>query len=257
MERISYQFFHVEVLGRREESMKFSIVIPAHNEEKFIEECLSSIKNAEAELGSAVEVVVCLNRCTDRTEQIARKFGAVIVVENEKNLSRIRNAAAAVATGDVLVTIDADSRMSSNMLKEIFRLISTGRYIGGGTRVKPERMSLGIFVSGLVILYFAFRLGFRSAGLFWCLKKDFDAINGFNETLWTLEDLDFANRLAEYGKVKKKKYGTAWKAAITTSCRKFDRFGDWYFAKNPGIVRSLFSGIDKASANRFYYDFKK
>jgi glycosyltransferase involved in cell wall biosynthesis len=234
--------------------MAFSVLIPAHNEEDFIEGCLSSIKKAEAELGAPVEIVVCLNRCTDKTEEIARQFGAVITVENEKNLSRIRNAAAKVATGDVFVTIDADSRMSANMLKEISRLLSTGRFIGGGTRIKPERLSLGIFISCLVILYYTIRFGIRSAGLFWCLRKDFNAIKGFKETLLTIEDLDFANRLAEYGKAKNLKFGTAWKAAITTSCRKFDKFGDWYLVKNPGVVRALFKGNDKVSANRFYYD---
>ena len=237
--------------------MKISVVVPAHNEEDFIGNCLSSIKKAETELGSPVEIVVCLNRCTDRTEQIARDFGAVIVKEDGKNLARIRNFAAAKATGDAVVTIDADSSMAPNMLVEVKRLLSTGKYIGGGTRIKPERVSLGIFISGLVILYFALRFGLRSAGLFWFLKKDFDAIGGFNENLVSLEDLDFANRLAEYGKTKGLKYGTAWKSLITTSCRKFDRFGDWYFVKNPGVVRNLFSGVDHASANKFYYDIKR
>ena len=42
--------------------MKISVVIPAHNEEAFIGNCLSSIKTAEVILGASVEVVVCLNR---------------------------------------------------------------------------------------------------------------------------------------------------------------------------------------------------
>ncbi len=237
--------------------MKFSVVIPAHNEEKFIEDCLLSIKAAEAELGSPVEIVVCLNRCTDQTEQIARTYNVIINVEDKKNLSSIRNAAVAATSGDVVVTIDADSCMSSNMLKEISRLLSTGRFIGGGTRIKPERMSLGIFISGLIIFYYALRFGLHSAGLFWCLKKDFEAIGGFNENLMSLEDLDFANRLADYGKTKNLKYGTTWKADITTSCRKFDKFGDWYLVKNPKIVKALFTGKDKASADQFYYEIKR
>jgi glycosyltransferase involved in cell wall biosynthesis len=237
--------------------MKVSIIIPAHNEEKFIGDCLRSVKDAESEFGSPIEIVVCLNRCTDRTEEIARSFGAIIIREDAKNLSRIRNAAAAATTGDVLVTIDADSRMSKNMLSEIGRLLATGKFIGGGTRIKPERMSLGIFFSGLVILYFAIRFGLKSAGLFWTHKKDFDAVGGFNESLHSLEDLDFANRLSAHGKRHGLKYGTAWKALITTSCRKFDKFGDWYLVRNPKIVKALFSGADQVSANQFYYDVKR
>ncbi|MFO7674465.1 MAG: hypothetical protein R6V74_12220, partial [Lutibacter sp.] len=46
-----------------------------------------------------------------------------------------------------LVTIDADSRMSRNMLTEIDRLLRTGKYIGGGVAVWPERWSLGIVLT--------------------------------------------------------------------------------------------------------------
>lgn len=237
--------------------MKISIVIPAHNEELLIADCFLAIQKACGEVRNEVEVIVCLNRCTDRTEEIAKKFGARIVKDDSKNLAKIRNVAAQAATGEILITIDADSRMSANMLKEVVRLISTDKFIGGGTNIRAERLSLGIIASSIVILYFALLYGLRSAGLFWCLKKDFDAIGGFNESLATLEDLDFAKRLAAYGKTKGLKYGTAWQTHIITSCRKFDRFGDWYFVKNPGIVKSLFSGTDAESANKFYYEMKR
>jgi glycosyltransferase involved in cell wall biosynthesis len=41
-----------------------------------------------------------------------------VVHEDRRNLAAIRNAAARAATGEIVVTIDADSRMSSNMLTE-------------------------------------------------------------------------------------------------------------------------------------------
>lgn len=145
-------------------------------------------------------------------------------------------------------------QMSTNMLSDIHRLLSTQRFIGGGTRIRPERLSLGIIASSLVILFYALRFGLRSAGLFWCLKKDFDSIGGFSEALVTLEDLDFANRLAAFGKTKRLKYGTTWRAFITTSCRKFDKYGDWYFFKNPGLVKDLFSGSNQKAADEFYYN---
>ena len=146
--------------------MKISVVIPAYNEEKLIGACLSSIKEAEAQLKTPVEIVVCVNRCTDKTEEISRSFGAVIAREDQKNLARIRNSAVKAASGEIIVTIDADSRMSTNMLSEIKRLITTEKFIGGGTRIKPERLSLGIIASSLVILYYAMRFGLKSAGLF-------------------------------------------------------------------------------------------
>jgi glycosyltransferase involved in cell wall biosynthesis len=66
--------------------MSFSIIIPAHNEEKYIGACLESIEKAKQYVDEPVEVIVSLNRCTDKTEQIAEKYGAHTTCENKKNL---------------------------------------------------------------------------------------------------------------------------------------------------------------------------
>lgn len=236
--------------------MKLSVVVPAKNEEKYIGSCLEAIKAAAAGQRHDVEVIVVLNRCTDRTEEIAKSFGAHIVIENAKNLSQIRNAGARAAKGEVLVTVDADSRMSSNTFVEIIRHLQSGKFIGGGTRIKIDRISLGIIFSSLVVAAYAIPRKIPSAGLFWCYKKDFDAIGGFDETVYTVEDLDFAQRLKAYGRKKNLKFGTLWKSEIRTSSRKFDKFGDWYFFKNPREVKTLFQGKNKELADKFYYEYE-
>ena len=96
-----------------------------------------------------------------------------------------------------------------------------------------------------------------SAGLFWCLRQDFEAIGGFNENLVSLEDLNFAKRLKDYGRSKGKQFKTIRTACIITSCRKFDMFGDWYLLTNPRLVRRLLKGNSQEDANDFYYDVKR
>jgi glycosyltransferase involved in cell wall biosynthesis len=237
--------------------MKFSVVIPAHNEEELIGKCLAGIAAAREESGEPVEVIVALNRCTDRTESIARESGALVVCEDAKNLSLIRNAGAAAASGDVIVTIDADSVMSRNTFCEIRRLLESGRYIGGGTRIIPERFSPGIILSGLFIALFVAWRRIPSAGLFWCRREDFEAIGGFNSKMLTVEDLDFAQRLKAHGAKQGKRYGTLWRAHIITSCRKFDRLGDWFVLREPGTLLRLLRGTHQEEADRFYYDYKR
>ncbi len=235
---------------------RFSILIPARNEEAFLPRCLNSIKVAATPFPDQVEIIVALNRCTDRTEEIALKHGAKVVREDGRNLARIRNAAAKAATGEIIVTIDADSRMTDNMLVEIDRLLQTGKYVGGGVTIRPERWSLGILVT---VLLLAVLLLWRrvSGGLFWCLRKDFEAIGGFNENLVSLEDLDFAQRLKVYGKGQGRRFKTITEAHIVTSCRKWDMFGDWYLLLNPRLVRRLLRGKSQEDADHFYYDFKR
>jgi len=235
--------------------MKFSIIIPARNEERFLGACLDSIRAAAGSYPGEVEVVVVLNRCTDGTERIAREHGAKVISDEARNLAHLRNAGARASSGEILVTIDADSTMTPNMLTEIDRKLRSGKYIGGGVPIHPERFSLGLLASGLLIL--SFLPPGISAGLFWCLRSVFEAIGGFDESRVVGEDVDFAIRLKAYGKKRKQRFGTLWKTHITTSCRKFDQLGDWFLAKKPWVLWRAIHGTDTSYADLYFYDFMR
>lgn len=235
--------------------MLISIITPAHNEKAHLGKCASSVRMAAEFAAVDFEHIVVLNRCTDGTETLAAMEGCRTVNDETRNLSHIRNSGAAAAHGDILITIDADSWMSVNMLSEVIRLLKRDRYIGGGVLVYPERWSLGIICSLLVVAPYVVWHGV-SACMFWCYKRDFDAIGGFDESLTCIEDLDFGRRLRSYGRSVGKAYGTIYKAHLVTSCRKFDQFGDWYFVRNPNFVVSLFKRKQEA-ADAFYYDVRK
>ena len=237
--------------------MRFSVIIPAHNEEKLIGGCLDSITEAGKPFRGDVEVIVAINRCLDRTEEIARGCGALVTFEDARNLAGIRNAGAKMASGDIIVTIDADSRMSPNALIEIDRALASGAFIGGGVVTRFERMSPGIFVTAVLIVLVMFPLLVwqrLSGGLFWCYRKDFEAIGGFDERLVSAEDIDFAKRLKTWGKKQGKRFKTLWHVHIITSCRKFDQLGDWYIVRNPRLLWTLNRGKDQEAAGRYYYD---
>lgn len=101
----------------------FGVVVPAHNEQKLLANCLGALKSAAGALGvPPVHVVVVADSCTDRTEEVAREFG-VDVVEVE-----VRSAGGARAAGFEaildgrdrnleglwLCTTDADSEVPRN-----------------------------------------------------------------------------------------------------------------------------------------------
>ncbi|MGN1341339.1 MAG: glycosyltransferase [Oscillospiraceae bacterium] len=240
----------------------FSIIIPAHNEEKYIGSCLEAIKAASEKVSPCpVQTIVVANRCTDRTAEIAQQYGAEVCLNEEKCISSIRNSGARLATGKILVTIDADSCMTPGSLLEIKETLESGEYIGGGTQARFNRMSLGIMVSSI---YIASKLipimkkhkAALTGGMFWCYREDFEKIGGFDETLVSLEDMDFAIRLKQLGDSRGKKYGTLKKSRIITSSRKFDEFGDWYLIKNRNLTNAIFTGKDREAADKFYYDVR-
>lgn len=232
-----------------------SLVVPAHNEAAFLPGCLDAAAKAAERMASELEVVVVLNRCSDDTEEIARRHGCVIVREDAKNLSLIRNAGVAAAAGEIIVTCDADSRMHPESFKEILRRLRSGKVVGGGALVFPERWSLGIVASGLAILPYLAFTGV-SFGLFWFFKRDFEEIGGFDAGFVSVEDVDFARRLKAHGRKSCRAWGTLLRAPLVTSCRKFDHFGDWYLFRNPAFVRKVFRGDDREAADHFWYDVR-
>jgi glycosyltransferase involved in cell wall biosynthesis len=237
-------------------AIDLSIVIPARNEERYLPLALDAIERAANRFAGSHEVIVVLNRCTDGTEAIARARGCRIATEDAKNLAAIRNAGARIAHGRLLITVDADSRMSANMLEQVARTMEDGRYIGGAVQMWPERWSMGVVLTFMCLLPIAIREGILG-GLFFCERETFEAIGGFDERFVTVEDIDFAKRLKAYGEVKGRKFKKLFRASITTSCRKFDHFGDWYFLRNPKEFRRAFLGTDQAVGNKIWYDFKR
>ncbi len=238
---------------------RISVIIPARNEERYLPACLSAIVEARThcEPGTEVEIIVVLNRCTDSTEAIALAAGCQTVIDDSKNLSQIRNAGARIASGDILVTVDADSKMSKFMLRDILRKLAGSKVVGGGVLMLPERWSVGIVLTGLCLVPVALWYGGISGGVFYCRREDFVAIGGFDEGRVSAEDIDFADRLRKYGKSKGQRFVTIFSSWIVTSCRKFDRFGDWYFLTHPREMVVALKGQDQQIADRVWYDFER
>jgi glycosyltransferase involved in cell wall biosynthesis len=236
---------------------RFSVVVPAHNEERYLDDCLDSIEDAAIVAPGDVEVVVVANRCTDATAEIALTRGAVVVEDASRSISAVRNVGARVASGDVIVTLDADCRMSPCAFVEIERKLSTGCFVGGGAAFVPERTSAGIAVTLAVV-----KLGMLVTGLggamYWCARQDYEAVGGFDESLQMAEDLDFARRLRAHGRLTGRRFTNLRLAPVTVSCRKFDRFGDWHMfglVLDAPSVRASLRGSDRAFVDRYFYDF--
>jgi len=91
-----------------------SLVIPAHKEETYRPRLLDSVELARGRyrLGAdAVGVIVADNASTDETADIARSWGCRVVYVKRRRIAAARNGGAAVARGDVLAFVDADSRI--------------------------------------------------------------------------------------------------------------------------------------------------
>jgi glycosyltransferase involved in cell wall biosynthesis len=94
---------------------KISAVIVAHNEEEKIAECLKSLDFVD-------EIVVVLDKCTDQTKEIALSYATKIIEGSWKIEGARRNVALSAATGDWILEIDADERISYDLKNEILAI---------------------------------------------------------------------------------------------------------------------------------------
>jgi glycosyltransferase involved in cell wall biosynthesis len=115
-------------------AQKLSCLVVAHNEQDKLPDCLAS-------LGFADEVLVVLDRCTDRSEEIARAAGARLLKGAWPVQGDRRNDGIAACTGDWILEVDADERIPEALGAEIrrtvaqsshdYHLVPVDNYVGG------------------------------------------------------------------------------------------------------------------------------
>jgi len=102
--------------------MHLSIVLITHNEESNLGRTLESVKPLVRE--GQGEIIVVDSGSTDRTVDIAKSFGAKVFVEPWKGYSAQKNSAIEKATGDWILSLDADEELDTNASKVILFLTS-------------------------------------------------------------------------------------------------------------------------------------
>ncbi len=235
---------------------QISIVIPARDEASYLPACLAAIKQSAHYAQLSVEIIVVLNRCTDQTATIAEQAGCRTVVNDARNLSSIRNSGVHLALADYIITIDADTNMSENVIKQIYTALTCKNYLGGSVLSLPDRYSPGIILTSLVRLPLILLFGI-GGGVFFFRKQDFIEIGGFDESLLNTEDINLAKKLIKHARRKKQIYRTLISCWVVTSCRKFDAFGDWYVLAHPLKTLRRLTGKDSGSADEVWYDFPR
>jgi glycosyltransferase involved in cell wall biosynthesis len=196
---------------------RFSVVVSALDQQADLDRSLRAIGRAAQAIHTATEVVVVV-RDDSPHARVASAAGADVVTIDRPSVAAARNAGAFASTGQIIVTINADRVMSPVAFAEIERLLATGCYIGGGAIQHPERHSLAIDLAQVLNRLTTYLNGL-GGGMYWCRRDDFDAIGGFDERVTTIDDLDFARRLRDYGLRTGRKFVNLRQAPVTTACR--------------------------------------
>ena len=160
--------------------MKISIVIPALNEEAGIESVIRQINAARLEeAGFETEIIIVDNGSEDRTAEIARKCGAIVVSEKKRGYGSAYKAGFSKASGDIIVTGDADMTYPFDHIRELVRylldndldFLNTDRLSSPPNGVEACVHALGTFFLTMMMKAF-FRCPFRdSQSGMWILRR--------------------------------------------------------------------------------------
>lgn len=192
-----------------------SFVIPAHNEELLLPATLSAIDEACKKVRVSAEIIVASDASTDGTIKVAKQAGARVVEVDHRQIAATRNSGAAAATGEWLVFVDADTQINPPLLQATLDALRDGT-VGGGCHVElagtiPLWSQLAMKTFGTVYS----RVKRLAAGCYvFATREAFEAVGGFDETLYASEEITLSQELKKQGKF------VVLSQSVSTSARK-------------------------------------
>lgn len=180
-----------------------TVVIPAYDEQDYLGAALLSVAEQKP-AASRIEVVVVANGCTDDTPETAICFAtrhpdlSVSLIEDpEAGVSRAKNIGAAAAHGDVLIFLDADSRMAPDLAATVLERVRAGERAASIRMIadSSDLLDRGFFN----LIEYGKRLVRVRANMLYCTRELFLDAGGFDEELHHAEDRDLLTRLKRRG----------------------------------------------------------
>lgn len=177
-----------------------SIIIPTLNEEKYLPKILKDIKRQDF---SNYEIIVSDGKSEDRTKAIALASDCIFVEDESRSPAKQRNNGAKIAKGDVLLFLDADTKLPDKLLPSVYdefkfrKLTVAGFYLKFNSAQKIYLIFEFVYhkTCWLGQYFFPASVG---VGIL-SLRSKHEQIGGFDESIFIGEDYDYINRLAKVG----------------------------------------------------------
>ena len=118
-----------------------SVVLATYNEEKNLSSCLDSVK------GLADEIIIVDGSSTDKTVEIAKKYGAIVkITTNKPNFHINKQMAIDMASKDWILQLDGDEHISPEQKVEIKEILEKDSKEFNGYWMPRKNWFLGRFL---------------------------------------------------------------------------------------------------------------
>lgn len=179
-----------------------SFIVPALNEEEYIEDCLKSIVTQRSCVD--FELIVVDGDSKDNTPRIAKKYANKVLSVPEPGIWLARNKGALIAKGELLIFIDADTAAPPNYLEAIHAVLEDEEISALSCAFRFDRRSKSLkIIQDMANNYLLTKsligqgelLGFNAA----MSRRAFSRTGGFPRA--PLEDAAMAKKLRHDGKL--------------------------------------------------------
>lgn len=178
-----------KIVTKRSPVPLVTIVVPSKNSERYLVQCLSSIKN---QTYPNTETIVVDNFSTDRTRNIAAKWDARVLVCGPERSAQV-NAGVGAANGEYIFRVDSDFDLDPKVVQECVNLCQHGFDAVVVHNPPDGRGSWLSQIRRFEVDMYKFDLTYSAARFF--RRNVFLSIGGYNPALTAGEDYDIQNRL--------------------------------------------------------------
>lgn len=192
-----------------------SIIIPTLNEAQYIAQCITDLLEKSAK---EVEIIVVDAGSKDSTLSIVQEMTRVVCISDDRLIGKkyaSLNRGAALAKGDILIFLDADTFLPKDYQKLIEKTLSSEKVVGGAFEMVFDKnnMLLRFITYANSIRYNLTKRCYGDQAIF-CKKHAFQAVNGFPEKI-VLETAHLCERLMKVGQFR------IINRSVVTSSRRF------------------------------------
>jgi len=176
-----------------------TFVIPAKNEEDNIANCIESILACDRR-NLALDICIVDNGSTDETVAIAQAYGARVLVKPELSISELRNVGAASSSSQWIGFVDADVTIGRDWIARASSEIDNQDVAAVGC--SPGIPTDSNWVTRAWHLHIGIRSDYAErcwlSSMNMLVRRDvFDEFGGFDESLFTCEDVDLGYRMSD------------------------------------------------------------
>lgn len=187
------------------EKLFLSVIIPTLNEEQYIGKLLTDLKKQK---GRNFEVIVIDGNSEDNTKKIVKQFADSMPLQcstvKKRNVSFQRNYGAAMAKGNYLVFLDADTRVNSSFITSLSKFIDSKKGLVFLPYVDPEENTPQVqvfyqFINFIIDISQSTNKPLSSVGGMVWNSSFFKLVGGFDEKLFISEDMNIIQKANKWG----------------------------------------------------------